>query len=277
MKNYGIFLFLAFLQINCVQNAKPQANVIPQNDANSFGVFVKKDTTKSYEQCKIEVKQLRQNLRDKNLSHDSLSVVFTSILVDKIIPYWYGTHWSFDGHTTEPQKGEIACGYFISTVLTDTGLNMNKYKFAQQLPINEAKTFSFEENVLILEDFTRAEHFSSLLKNTKDGVYFIGFGETHVGFLLRKKEHFFLLHSKYENAEGVKIESLEESNMFSGHSKLCLSPISDNPKLLQKWLQKEEVKVVAERRSKSGFEVIFRVIYFFFPKNKKTNLHLLLK
>jgi hypothetical protein len=245
-----LFPFLLFFCFACSQNPQKKNETEKTSNLSEelrlLGIFSSEKTNRSYEQTKRFVAQLRENYQTNSLSEDSLSTLFTDILLNEIIPYWYGTHWSFDGHSAEPKKGEIACGYFLSTTLCDMGLNMNKYKFAQQTPENEAKTFAFNQNVLVLEHHTRAEHINALQKNTKEGIYFIGFGDKHVGFLLKRKNNLFLIHSKYENAFGVCIEKPSESNMFSGYSKLYLSPISTNKKLLHKWLLKEEIKVIVK-------------------------------
>lgn len=240
-----------FFCFACTQNAQNQGkNNETQvrginEDLHLLGVLTSPKTSRNYQENKQYIAQYQNKIKDK-IFKDSISTIFSEILLNKIIPYWYGTHWSFDGHTIEPQKGEIACGYFISTTLCDMGLNMNKYRFAQQSPINEAKTFSFDQDIIVLEHHTRAEHIEAIEKNTKEGVYFIGFGDKHVGFLLNRKNSLFLIHSKYENAFGVCIERPSESNLFSGYSKFYISPISTNKKLLHKWLYKDEIKVVVK-------------------------------
>src|SRR5215212_694349 len=45
---------------------------------------------------------------------DKLRASFINIVYDSIIPYWIGTKWNFNGITEVPQKGSIACGYFVT-------------------------------------------------------------------------------------------------------------------------------------------------------------------
>src|SRR5690606_907796 len=79
---------------------------------------------------------------EQNQFLDSVMEVFTLKLLNEIIPYWYGTEWDFEGHTAIPNEGKIACGYFVSTTLRDMGLNINRYKLAQQHGLNEARTIA---------------------------------------------------------------------------------------------------------------------------------------
>ncbi len=66
-------------------------------------------------------------------------------LLNGIFPAWYGTEWHFQGITDKPKTGEfpitaqskvdtnrIACGYFITRILSDLGFKIKVYKLAQQ-------------------------------------------------------------------------------------------------------------------------------------------------
>ncbi|MFT7592013.1 MAG: hypothetical protein ACI9UJ_001942, partial [bacterium] len=63
-------------------------------------------------------------------------------LVNSVFHFWYGTSWDFNGYTKTPNKGTVACGYFVSTTLKHIGFNVNRYKLAQQNPRNEALTIA---------------------------------------------------------------------------------------------------------------------------------------
>src|SRR5687768_13237846 len=93
-----------------------------------------------YSFSKQYVSTVKTRIQTGRITEDSLSRLFTSLLTEKLIPHWLTTPWSFEGHTSIPRQGKIACGYFVSTTLLHMGFNVNRYKFAQQLPVNEAKT-----------------------------------------------------------------------------------------------------------------------------------------
>ncbi|MGB0985259.1 MAG: hypothetical protein ACPG19_14505, partial [Saprospiraceae bacterium] len=49
----------------------------------------------------------------------------------EIFPHWYDTKYDFYGTTETPGKGKIACGYFVTTVLRDIGVPIQRVKMAQ--------------------------------------------------------------------------------------------------------------------------------------------------
>jgi hypothetical protein len=212
-----------------------------QNEVYQF-----QPTDTNYSVAKQQVLAARQQAKLNQISSDSLSSLFTLLLTQKIIPHWLTTPWSFEGHTAIPRQGEIACGYFVSTTLKDMGFNLNRYTFAQQLPINEAKTLNLGEPVMTISSSSTEERISQLDASLKEGIYFIGFDRSHVGYIQKKDGQLFVIHSNYINAEGVVIERVEASAVFSTYQTLYIAEISTNEALLQKWLLQEPITVVTQ-------------------------------
>lgn len=180
--------------------------------------------------------RLKEGLRLGTISFDNIKTAFANQLVDKIIPHWYGTPWSFGGHTAIPNEGKIACGYFISTTLRDMGVNINRYKLAQKSPIDEAKMISCGSEINKVEQEDPEKAFEEIDTLTQEGLYFIGFDEGHVGYLLKREGELFLIHSNYLNPVSVCMETLKESRVFKRFTKFHLVAISHNDTLLQRWL-----------------------------------------
>ncbi len=199
----------------------------------------------SYASAKVDVSQLRSRLKENlklgTISFDNVKTAFTNQLVDNIIPHWYGTPWSFGGHTAIPNQGKIACGYFISTTLRDMGVNLNRYKLAQKSPIDEAKMISCGAVINTVVQDTPEKAFDEINGLTEEGLYFIGFDEGHVGYLLKREGELLLIHSNYLAPVSVCIETLKESRVFKRFSKFHLVAISHNDTLLQRWLDKGAV------------------------------------
>ncbi|WP_027076040.1 hypothetical protein [Maribacter antarcticus] len=194
----------------------------------------------SYANAKVDAKELRlrlkEGLRSGTISFDNIKTAFTNQLVDKIIPHWYGTQWSFGGHTAMPNQGKIACGYFISTTLRDMGININRYELAQKSPIDEAKMISCGSVINKVVEDTPEKAFEEIDQLTKEGLYFIGFDAGHVGYLLKREGELFLIHSNYLSPVSVCMETLKESRVFKSFTKFHLVAISHNDTLLQRWL-----------------------------------------
>lgn len=218
-------------------------NEVIELSLNDFEI--KDDSTKSYQSVKEEIEKLRTNLLAQELSTDSLSQLFKTSLLNKIIPFWEGTKWSFEGHTSTPQKGEIACGYFISTTLKHAGINVNRYRLAQQSPINEAKSLACDINLLTVNGYTTEENINTIKQQLKDGIHFIGFSSMHVGFLLKENDQLYLIHSNFYDNEGVIIERAESSLVFGTTLEFHIAELSTNEALLKHWVYGTEIRVVS--------------------------------
>jgi hypothetical protein len=200
----------------------------------------------SYDTEKAASKKLRAELNTAiNLKQTAMADVkaaFSDHFVNRLIPHWYGTEWSFSGHTAVPNSGQIACGYFVSTTLRDMGLRLNRYKLAQKSPIDEAKMISCGAVVNTITATNSATALEEINKITQEGISFIGFDEGHVGFLLKKQGELFLIHSNYlyPNAE-VIMERIEESNVFKKFTTFHLVDISNNDLLIERWLNDGQI------------------------------------
>lgn len=185
--------------------------------------------------------RLRNDFKENRIDIDSVKRTFGKHLTDQIIPYWYGTGWSFSGHTAVPKRGKIACGYFISTTLKDMGLNLNRYKLAQKSPFDEAKVLSCGAEITTIAHEDPNQALAEIKRHIQKGVYFIGFDTGHVGFLVKKKEQLLLVHSNYLAPVSVCVEPLETARVFKTFKKFHLVDISNNESLIQKWLNNDVV------------------------------------
>ncbi len=171
---------------------------------------------------------------------DSASSYLFSKLINDITPFWYGTPWDFNGYTNIPNKGEVACGYFVSTTLKHIGFNLNRYKMAQQAALVQAK---------MIQDKTELKIFSNISFNTlktklntvyKDGIYLVGL-DNHVGYVLIKDRELYFLHSSYCD-DKVVIELAETSPCFSSNI-YAFAEISTNKKLIKCWITNDTLVV----------------------------------
>ena len=164
--------------------------------------------------------------------------------MQKIIPYWYGTPWDFNGYTAVPNQGVIACGYFVSTTLLHTGITINRYKMAQQLPIHEAMTLSLGEPVIEIYNETVEENIEQIRDTLSEGIYFLGFDGGHVGYILERKNRLYIIHANYIGDGGVAVEKIEESMAFASFNRFYIAEISTNEELMKKWVLGETITVV---------------------------------
>lgn len=194
----------------------------------------------TYLQAKASINKTRIGLKTESFEADSKN--FTQLLLNKVFPYWYGTKWSFEGYTEVPQKGTIACGYFVSTTLRDLGLKVNRYKLAQLAPAQAAKVLSLDNSIIEISGDNSSENIKTIKSKTTEGVYFIGYDAMHVGFLLREGDDLFLIHSNYFGLSQVEKERIEVSKVFSICSKFYIVPLSSNKKLVHNWINNIVIK-----------------------------------
>lgn len=180
-------------------------------------------------------------MRDAIISEASL--YFAKTLSTIIIPQWYGTKWNFNGYTNTPKEGYIACGYFVSTTLKHIGLNINRYKMAQQSAINEVKTVSISSNPIILKNISIEELDTYCSKNLAQGIYIIGL-DNHVGYLLRKNETTWFIHSNYLEPSEVIKEKLISSQALSNSYSYAIGVISTNSDFILKWIQQDPITII---------------------------------
>ncbi len=210
----------------------------------------------NYSQSKqsIEQKRLKFHNRyhqitdsiERKLLIDSALQYFTSALLNDIIPYWYSTVWDFNGYTDIPLKGSIACGYFVSTTLKHAGLNINRFKLAQQNAYNEAKTLQADSLLKIINNDnhqSQKEICDTLNHMLKTGLYFIGLN-CHVGYLYIKNDEIYFIHSDYISGS-VKIEKAEYSKAFQS-SVYSIADITHNKTLIKDWINGKEITVVTD-------------------------------
>lgn len=205
---------------------------------------LKKDKAKTYASVKKSIISKRNSLVSKELRTDSIAKLFKRSLVNRIIPFWAGTPWTFEGHTSIPNKGEIACGYFVSTTLKHIGVNLNRYKLAQQSPINEAKSLALDGNIIKVNEASMKENTATIKKKIKEGIHFLGLGESHVGFILKEKGELYIIHSNFVGDNGVEIELFEFSDVVVPYTWFYIVELSSNETFLKNWIKGKEIKII---------------------------------
>ncbi len=195
-----------------------------------------------YEELKAEILQKQKSYQlkfeaadsagKKVLVQDARKYVFEKI-TGEIYDAWYGTPWDFDGTTTIPGKGKIACGYFVTTVLRDAGFQIPRVKWAQQA----------SENIILnmTDDVKRfrnrsVEEVINYINQKGDGLYIVGL-DLHVGFIYKSGNTIQFVHSNYYNPDiGVMSQDLDSYNPLSNSSYRVVGKILDD-EMMENWIQ----------------------------------------
>ncbi len=195
-----------------------------------------------YETLKKTINETKQQFEDNYLRSDSTQFdslilearkYILSTITQDLFSYWYGTKWDFNGHTRVPQQGSIACGYFITTILSDAGFNIPVIKWAQtpsevfirKLSKPHVKSFS-NKPISVIEEY--------LLKSG-DGLYIVGL-DCHVGFILVQNQEIRFIHANYYYPEkGVMKEKIDSYNPLN-HSKYRIIGKLFSDEMIVNWI-----------------------------------------
>lgn len=160
----------------------------------------------------------------------------SSYLLEKItgdfFDQWEGTEWDFNGTTRTPRKGKIACGYFITTVLSDAGFKIPRIKWAQQ-----ASEYYITRITSDVERFSNRspEYMKNYFLKEADGLYIAGL-DSHVGFVYKSGKEVTFTHASYYDPKlGVQTESLVGDNPFAKSAYRVVGRIL-NPEMVRKWI-----------------------------------------
>ena len=268
MKILSLFLPFIILLFSCNEENNAQisvkkdsidVNILPdffeqEKAIDSSALGIEFFPSGNYTNIKSEINRRRlQYCNGLSKTSDSLkrdSIIndarqyFTAQLLNQIVPHWYGTAWDFDGYTNNPNDGLIACGYFVSTTLQHMGVNVNRYKLAQQAGLNEAKTLEPEKDLLVYRiDYSEELEiiFSKMKTALSDGLYFVGLSN-HVGYIYVKNKELYFLHSNYVDGY-VMIEKAKYSDAFQSDI-YVIADITHNDSLILKWINNTIIPVI---------------------------------
>lgn len=154
---------------------------------------------------------------------------------------WLGTPWDFNGTAKGPGTGKIACGYFVATVLKDAGFRVDRYKLAQQPSENILRSFLSKDSCVLSvgEDYPL---FATEAEKREPGIYIVGL-DTHVGFLVIRKESMRFIHSSGSRPWCVVDEGREEAGVLQRSNWRMLGNLTADPTVLKRWLKAEKIVV----------------------------------
>lgn len=213
--------------INCNQTVpEPLSAVTPIPEEFDVEAHIAK-----YEKLKKKIPQYRGLFIGKE-SREETKNFFFHLMVDSIWPYWYGTEWDFNGITETPRKGMIACGYFVSTTLRDAGVELNRYKIAQQAASVIVEKLCATSSK---KTFTKIASLESYLeKQGDDQLYILGL-DNHVGFIIRENGVNYFVHADYTRDRIARREQLSESPPVIHSNILVIGNVLDNGTLMNNW------------------------------------------
>lgn len=167
------------------------------------------------------------------------------IVLEHVLPAmmrcWIGTKWDFNGTAAKPGEGKIACGYFVSTVLRDAGLEVNRFRLAQQASSNIIHTFLDEADAIRTYN-QKYEIFVASMADSPAGIYICGL-DTHVGFVINHSDSFRFIHSSGSVPHEVVDESPADAGVLKRSKDRMLGNLTANRGFIRTWLAGKPITV----------------------------------
>lgn len=169
---------------------------------------------------------------------DSLGSYLHKQLSIEVFPAWYGTKWDYNGYTNTPRNGIIACGYFVSTTLKHVGFNLNRFDLAKMYSSSIVKSLCGSPTT-----FTDIDNMFAYLLENEDDIYVVGLS-SHVGFIEKKGDKIYFIHSNYIGPVAVEKEIAKNSDALNSSEIFVLGNITGNSQLIKKWKNNTYITVV---------------------------------
>jgi hypothetical protein len=223
------FLYLALLLSSCYAKDKKAAT-------RSIIAVSKASKTINYDSCKKAIAIIkRQNKTNwPKLSKAEKEKCFAHAVTKTITPAWLGTKWDFNGITQVPQKGKIACGYFVTTVLRDAGLPIERVKLAQ-CASEKLVTTLVQDKYIKRFSGVAMDNFMAYLKLNGFGLYLIGL-DNHTGFIFNDGVDIWFIHSSIAGTRDVQEEKAANSTILKNSKYRIVGKVSGDELLLEKWI-----------------------------------------
>lgn len=242
MMKSALLIFLVLFAL-FLYNSQPATN---KKQSSVVHVVTLNDSvqTRSYEEIKSEIADQRKQFEARYSSADTLAKkeiikeinhYWVKAIANDLYSKWKDTPWDFNGTTTQPQQGSIACGYFVTTILQHMDLKINRVKLAICASSQMMKSLTPKQRLKNLSylDYTG---FNNKLKEYGKGVYVIGL-DFHTGFIIHDGSEVWFLHSNYIDRKGVIKETVLHSAALKASKTRWLVTLTNDTDFLQNWLK----------------------------------------
>ena len=214
-----VLLLFSLSSIQCT-------NLSDQDSTNSQPVV----DTASYETY-LKTLEHRKTQIDSG-DYASAGALLFQALHDETFTYWSGTPWDFNGTTQQPRKGTIACGYYLTTLMKQTGFDIQRIYMAQQASSVLIKAYCTD-----IRTTGSLENVKSYLETQPDSSVFIIGLDFHTGFVTKCDTTYHLIHSNYISNQGVVKERLDEAHVLTNNSFFMIGNLSTRKDRIAQWMK----------------------------------------
>lgn len=164
-----------------------------------------------------------------------------------IWPAWSGVPWGLGPNSTPlrpHQPGtEIACGYFVSSVLENAGLRLGtRFTYAQAPALQVQRTLAPNEADLHRFFSIPGDALARRIAGLGEGIYIIGLNN-HIGFVDVEGGEVSIVHASYTGEQKVTREPLATAEVIANSraAGYFVTPLFHDDRLVDHWLRGEPV------------------------------------
>lgn len=236
---YHLFVSIIIILFGCSNKSNSEIGLVP----SSAPVISHNPDTLSYNEIKARIQEERHLFKEKyptlqSLETDSASFeiarFWINMVAGDLFLQWKGTPWDFNGTTTLPRKGNIACGYFVTTLLSDMGVQLNRRKLSTCASSEMMRQLVPGRPLINLSKLSY-KAFCDSIRNYDPGVFIIGL-DYHTGFIVVDSTSAWFIHSYYAANIGVIKEVVELSPALLLSKTKWLMPLTADKDFVQRWL-----------------------------------------
>lgn len=174
------------------------------------------------------------SLARKNDTKAAAALMRNAVQED-LFQYWKGTRWNFNGTTETPGKGSIACGYFVTTLLRDMRVPLDREKYAQMASEKMIRKLVSKKAVAQYSNISLPD-FVKKIRAKGDHVYVLGL-DNHVGLLVCENKQVSFIHSSGRWPWAVVKEDAAESIVLKKSKYRVTGCLTGDEQFMQRWLQ----------------------------------------
>jgi hypothetical protein len=232
------FTFIFFIIAACNQpGSKKQSHVPVPDSISAVQQILYPELKKNIAKARLVLAKKYSGASDNNrikILKQANDFWVSSIGAD-LFSHWKNTAWDFNGTSTVPGEGSIACGFFVTTLLQDMDLDINRRKLAICASSEMMKSLVPHQQLLNLSNLSYSDFVNTMQKAGK-GVYIIGL-DFHTGFILHDGTETWFIHSNYISRKGVVKELLENSAALQASKTKWVVSISTDRIFIERWLK----------------------------------------
>jgi hypothetical protein len=172
----------------------------------------------------------------RNSLRTEAAILLRAAVADSLGPFWLGTSWDFNGTTQVPGEGMIACGYFVTTLLRDAGVDLARVRLAQASSETMIKELVAASSIRRFSDAPLSE-FLAAVAEWGEGLYIVGL-DCHTGFIVHEAEGTRFLHSSYLPPRMVLEEEAAGSGILGASRYRVLGKLTGDRGFLERWLDR---------------------------------------